>query len=288
MGAAFILGRISTEDEHRAGRPVERMTVRQIEETLGIPKTTVDHIMREHLGLMKLSARWVPKPLTPDQKALRRKVSSDNLALFEANPEEFVNRFVTMDETWAHHFTPESKLQSMQLRHSGSPPPKKAKTVPSAGKVMRPVTLPYIQGMPNALNQQDDTRLHTARISQQALQEKSNPTSKCKVFLLCTKCNSQPATPRHIIDCIDSSIDELYSSPADTIKMARHKNEQTILSKLRNKTRAQLRQDVISFRKLIDQVYVVHAMIIMQFDFALTSVPEPWLIAPADAGKASG
>ncbi|UYV61303.1 hypothetical protein LAZ67_1004283 [Cordylochernes scorpioides] len=28
---------------------------------------------------------------------------------------------------------------------------------------------------------------------------------------------SQPATPNHIIDCIDSSIDELYSSPADTI-----------------------------------------------------------------------
>ncbi|UYV72456.1 hypothetical protein LAZ67_9003230 [Cordylochernes scorpioides] len=51
-------------------------------------------------------------------------------------PEEFVNRFVTMDETWAHHFTPESKQQSMQWRHSGSPPPKKAKPVPSAGKVM--------------------------------------------------------------------------------------------------------------------------------------------------------
>ncbi|UYV84051.1 hypothetical protein LAZ67_X000979 [Cordylochernes scorpioides] len=41
-----------------------------------------------------------------------------------------------MDETWAHHFTPESKQQSMQWRHSGSPSPKKAKAVPSAGKVM--------------------------------------------------------------------------------------------------------------------------------------------------------
>ncbi|UYV75004.1 hypothetical protein LAZ67_12002070 [Cordylochernes scorpioides] len=49
------------------------MTVRQIEETLGIPKTTVDRIMREHLGLRKLSACWVPKLLTPDQKAVRRK-----------------------------------------------------------------------------------------------------------------------------------------------------------------------------------------------------------------------
>ncbi|UYV61879.1 hypothetical protein LAZ67_1006929 [Cordylochernes scorpioides] len=152
--AAFKLGRISTEDEHRTGRTVKsvtqenidkihdlfmldrRMIVSQIEETLGIPKTTVDRIMREHLGLRKLSAHWVPKLLTPDQKAVRRKLSSDNLALFEANTEEFVNRFVTMDDTWAHHFTPESKQQSMQWRHSGSPPPKKAKTVPSAGKVM--------------------------------------------------------------------------------------------------------------------------------------------------------
>ncbi|UYV69554.1 hypothetical protein LAZ67_6003952 [Cordylochernes scorpioides] len=40
----------------------------------------------------------------------------------------------------------------------------------------------------------------------------------CKVFPLCTKCNSQSATPKHIIDCIDSSIDELYSSPTDIVK----------------------------------------------------------------------
>ncbi|UYV72817.1 hypothetical protein LAZ67_10000876 [Cordylochernes scorpioides] len=90
--AAFKLGRINTEDEHGPGRPVKsvtqenidkihylvmldrRMTVRQIEETLGIPKTTVDRIMREHLGLRKLSARWVPKLLTPDQKAKAKTV----------------------------------------------------------------------------------------------------------------------------------------------------------------------------------------------------------------------
>ncbi|UYV84487.1 hypothetical protein LAZ67_X002357 [Cordylochernes scorpioides] len=36
----------------------------------------------------------------------------------------------------------------------------------------------------------------------------------------------RPATPRHIIDCIDSSIDELYSSSADTIKSLKlHKLE---------------------------------------------------------------
>ncbi|UYV62702.1 hypothetical protein LAZ67_2001617, partial [Cordylochernes scorpioides] len=37
--------------------------------------------------------------------------------------------------------------------------------------VLRPVTLPYLQGVPNALYQQDNARTHTARISQQALQD---------------------------------------------------------------------------------------------------------------------
>ena len=44
-----------------------------------------------------------------------------------------------MDETWVHHFTPEAKQQSKQWKHPGSPLPKKAKTVPSAGKVMASV-----------------------------------------------------------------------------------------------------------------------------------------------------
>ncbi|UYV61301.1 hypothetical protein LAZ67_1004273 [Cordylochernes scorpioides] len=37
--------------------------------------------------------------------------------------------------------------------------------------VLRPVTLPYLQGVPNALYQQDNARPNTARISQQALQD---------------------------------------------------------------------------------------------------------------------
>ncbi|UYV83312.1 hypothetical protein LAZ67_23000465 [Cordylochernes scorpioides] len=37
--------------------------------------------------------------------------------------------------------------------------------------VLRPVTLPYLQGVPNSLYQQDNARPHTARISQKALQD---------------------------------------------------------------------------------------------------------------------
>ena len=41
-----------------------------------------------------------------------------------------------MDETWVHHFQPESKEHLKQWKHHGLPAPKKAKSVISAGKVM--------------------------------------------------------------------------------------------------------------------------------------------------------
>jgi len=55
--------------------------------------------------------------------------------MFKRNPKEFLRRFVTVYETWIHHYTPETKEQSKQWTKSGESAPKKAKTVPSAGKI---------------------------------------------------------------------------------------------------------------------------------------------------------
>jgi histone-lysine N-methyltransferase SETMAR len=44
-----------------------------------------------------------------------------------------------MDETWIHHYTPESKQQSKQWTEAGCSAPKKTRSVPSAGKVMASV-----------------------------------------------------------------------------------------------------------------------------------------------------
>jgi len=41
-----------------------------------------------------------------------------------------------MDETWLYHYDPDTKQQSMEWRHSGSPRPKKFRVQKSAGKVL--------------------------------------------------------------------------------------------------------------------------------------------------------
>jgi hypothetical protein len=55
--------------------------------------------------------------------------------LFKRNPKEFLRRFVTVNETWIHHYMPEMKEESKQWTSPGKQAPKKAKRVPSAGKV---------------------------------------------------------------------------------------------------------------------------------------------------------
>jgi hypothetical protein len=49
--------------------------------------------------------------------------------------DEFLSRIVTGDETWLHHFEPETKIQSMEWHHANSPK-KKFKAAPSTGKIM--------------------------------------------------------------------------------------------------------------------------------------------------------
>ena len=50
--------------------------------------------------------------------------------------ENFLRRIVTGDEIWVYHYEPESKRQSLEWKHPGSPVTKKFKIQASAGKVM--------------------------------------------------------------------------------------------------------------------------------------------------------
>ena len=118
-----------------------RISCRQIAERLGISteRPCTDKILTKELGFSKVSARWVLRLLTPEHKRTRCTVSKGNPKLFEADEDNFLARFITMDGSWVHHYQPKTKEQSKQWKHTSSPTLKKAKVVPSAGKVMASV-----------------------------------------------------------------------------------------------------------------------------------------------------
>jgi len=89
-----------------------RIKVREIAETIGISKECVGYILHEELDMKKLCARWVLHLLTADQKRTRMKISEQCLEHFNKNKTDFIRQFITVDETWFHHYTPESKQRS--------------------------------------------------------------------------------------------------------------------------------------------------------------------------------
>ena len=80
----------------------------------------------------------MPRFLTIEHKCNRVTISIKCVALFKRNKDEFLHRFVTVDETWIHHNTPETK-QCKQWILPGELAPKKAKVGLSANKVMATV-----------------------------------------------------------------------------------------------------------------------------------------------------
>ena len=82
------------------------------------------------------SAKWVLKCLNADQKRQRRQSSEQHLEFFRCSPNDFLSRLVTVNETGLYHYDPETKQQSLEWRHYGSPHPKKFRVQKSAEKVL--------------------------------------------------------------------------------------------------------------------------------------------------------
>lgn len=113
-----------------------RITIEKLAHIVQISRESVRVILHEHLHMNKVSARWVPRMLTIVQKNDRVVISQELLDSAKGNPDRFFDRLVTMDESWVHHYDPETKEQSKEWRHPESPPPRKFRVQPSAGKVM--------------------------------------------------------------------------------------------------------------------------------------------------------
>ena len=92
-----------------------RLTVKQRADAVAISRKRVENILHQELGMSKVSARWVLRLLRPAHKHTRLVMLQANFALFETNPDSFLERFLTQDECWVHHFEAETKRQSMLL-----------------------------------------------------------------------------------------------------------------------------------------------------------------------------
>jgi len=54
--------------------------------------------------------------LTQEHKEQRMQECQDLLNQYEAEGDSFLDCIITSDETWCHHYEPESKRQSMEWR----------------------------------------------------------------------------------------------------------------------------------------------------------------------------
>ncbi|GFR67701.1 transposase [Elysia marginata] len=133
----------TVDDQARTGRPLsasdskhqsrvnqlicENCCVKQIDISTGI---------EIQIGISQVSARWVPRMLTPQMKLQRVQICRELLAKFDEDGEDFPRQIVTRDESWVHNYDPEWKQQSKEYRHKTLPSLKKFKVFSSARKVL--------------------------------------------------------------------------------------------------------------------------------------------------------
>jgi len=129
--AAFKDGRTDIIDKPRSGRPSSavteankqrvdelirsdrRVTTKNIIYLIGVSHGTVHNIISD-LGYSKVCARWVPRQLTDELKQNRLDVCRQMMQRYGNEGEQFMDSIVSGDESWAHHYKPETKRQSMQ------------------------------------------------------------------------------------------------------------------------------------------------------------------------------
>ena len=146
-------GRKSVRDDERCGMSKEvrtpeligqiknfmdkdrRVSIETISAQFEVSVGTAHTIIREELKMRKICAKFVPRVLREDQKEGRRLDSGEMVELINSNP-AVLDALVTCDESRIYCYDPETKRQSSQWRHAGTPRPKKARQSKSTHKLL--------------------------------------------------------------------------------------------------------------------------------------------------------
>ena len=124
----FKEGRMSADEDPRPERPStstnddhvgrlravirgnRRLTVREVADEVGLSIGSCQQIFAEKLQMCRVSAKFVSRLLTDDQKENRVEISQEPLATANGN-ENFLKNIRTGDETWVYGYDVETKTQ---------------------------------------------------------------------------------------------------------------------------------------------------------------------------------
>ena len=130
VGEILTSGRTSTStkgDDVEKILPVIRgnrhLTLQEFSDEVVIGIGSCHQIFIEEVLMRFVSAKFLPRLLTEDQKENRVEISQKLLANANYN-ENFLKKIVTMDESWVYLHDVETKMQSSQCMGKGSPRPK--------------------------------------------------------------------------------------------------------------------------------------------------------------------
>ena len=93
-----------------------RISAKSLAEKVGISREQVGSIFHEDMDMRKLSTKWAPKCLNAFEKRQRCQSSEQLLEIFSAgrDPNDFLSRLVTMDETWFYRYDPETRQSNSE------------------------------------------------------------------------------------------------------------------------------------------------------------------------------
>ena len=134
----FKEGRECVSDDERCGRSKEirtpeligqiknfmdkdcHVSIETISAQFDVSVGTVHTIICEELKRWRICVKFVPRVLRQDQRERRCHDSREMFELIDSDP-AVLDALVTCDESWMYCYDPETKRQSSQWKHAGSP-----------------------------------------------------------------------------------------------------------------------------------------------------------------------
>jgi histone-lysine N-methyltransferase SETMAR len=146
-----LQGRTNVDEDERSGRPStnatpknivkvrdafladRRQTIHDVCEISGLSHGTVQRILADNLNMRRISARFLPRLLSFDQKVHRVSVCRELKQQARDDP-NFISNIIAGNETWVYSYDSEIKQQSTQWKSPNSSRPKKVRQVRSNAK----------------------------------------------------------------------------------------------------------------------------------------------------------